>query len=205
MENCCGTPATDLGMAEQSAHEAAINEVLKLGPHLAHKLWNALTTAKWISPDWEPYAKCSEDEKQQFVIWVNLIAKFWPQSLGACAVSFEKCDPMRHFVTFEPKNGDNSNFYVERLLGVKDGTLKDADEPEKKAEISTNDQAVTVATELYKFAGMLWGQDLDGTADIYFDFARKLDNPTWMGCTDLSDFRLQAIMEREKCSIRKGG
>ena len=70
----------------------------------------ALETKDWISPGWQPWVKCSDEEKSKFTIFRNLIGKFAPRSLGAIAISFEKCDPNRQFIFYEKDMGHDPNF-----------------------------------------------------------------------------------------------
>lgn len=83
---------------------------------LLSKVEEVFNAEKWIDPEWPPYKNCSEEEKEQFIFWINMIAKFRPESLGAIAVSFEKAPAENIFLMYESENGDDKDFYSNRLL-----------------------------------------------------------------------------------------
>lgn len=78
------------------------------------KCKEVLDKKPWIAPDWEPYAKCSDEEKEQLVLFLNLAAAFAPKSLGCLAIVFEKCNLERQFLMFEPGEAD-PDFLTKRL------------------------------------------------------------------------------------------
>lgn len=81
-----------------------------------HKLLDkAIDKEPWFAPEWEPWVKCSEEEKEQFRIMLNFISNLYPKSLGAMEIKFEKCEPYRGFVCYEPELGHDPRF-LNRLL-----------------------------------------------------------------------------------------
>lgn len=98
------------------------------------KVKEAIDKEPWFSPDWEPWAKCSDEEKEQFRVLINIIAKLCPKSLGAVELKFEKCSPYRGFLCFEPKLGHNPEFLntlIEMAIG-KEEDLEQLKEEIKK-------------------------------------------------------------------------
>jgi len=80
----------------------------------------AIDRKQWFHPQWEPWVKCSEEEKEQFRVMCNFMSKIHPKSLGTIDVRFEKCSPYRSINFYEPKLGHNGEFMdsiVEMALG----------------------------------------------------------------------------------------
>lgn len=67
-------------------------------------------TGSWINPKWEPYEKCAEEDRKEFVLMLHLIGRLYPKSLGAMDVRFEKCSPYRSFGKYDPNLGHNDQF-----------------------------------------------------------------------------------------------
>lgn len=81
---------------------------------------DALKAKQWIAPQWEPYAKCAEEEREMFVFLLNLFGKIAPKSLGCIDIRFEKCSPYRTFQRYDTKLGHNPEFLdtiIEKAIG----------------------------------------------------------------------------------------
>lgn len=55
-------------------------------------------TIDWVSPKWEPVAKCPEEDRNLFMFGLHVLSLTQPEELGMTEVKWSNCDPERAFV-----------------------------------------------------------------------------------------------------------